>query len=368
MYYVYPARFQPLTKLHEREMLSLVEHINKNDKGSKIIIGIVKYEPSEANNFDEMERLQPQFNPLTYWERILQIKQFITENNLEDKIQHIVPLPQPSALLNKAKYFLPPNERIICFSRAKGDLINSLMQQGERVHKIAFCESEINIISSQLIFSLITLKNNNWKNLVNEFVQDQMINVIKIETRLQTGWLSSFWTHKKAIETIEDLIEDKIVPKDKEKLKEIANLSLGELVLDDQPVEEYNAVEDVKSELGRIFDSFIEELEISKKKLESFNVGGFTKIKYDKRTESYEKIILYCRERKTKKFKMLNSYRQVSDSDFQTLKKSAEETIDSLKDISKRYQDTIQNVNEKDSENLVGILKGLEVDLKSYES
>lgn len=186
-YYVYHARFQPLTKLHEEELFWLVRNISPEDK---IIIGIVEYDvKKEFEGLKEMDRLKPEFNQLTYWERMKHIEYFIEKNKLQDIIPYIVPLSRPSKGMKHASNFLPPqNQRKICWSVGADDFVkDAVEEEGEEVFSIPFKDFQANlrVMSCKLICSLIVIGNDAWKDMVDEWIYSQLTDVLAIGKRIK---------------------------------------------------------------------------------------------------------------------------------------------------------------------------------------
>ncbi len=180
-YYVYHTRFQPLTKLHEKELSFLANYIDKNDK---IIIGIVNYYPQfESKEDSDWLNFDVRFNPLSYWERYMQILSFV-DSSLKDKIEAIVALPRPSKVEEKVlNNFLPPKkERKMCLPcvRKYDDQIQKIKRRGlennaEEIFDIKSYEfgSEYTIASSSLMFLLMWITNR--YDVCKHFVSDRII-------------------------------------------------------------------------------------------------------------------------------------------------------------------------------------------------
>ena len=155
MNYIYSGRLQPLSKLNEREILWICNNIKKDDKAST------------------WTRFREEFNPLTYWERYEIISDFIKRQELTDKISAIVPLPRPSINMKKAVNYLPDDRvmllSIIRYSEEEDNKELGMTSQGETVKKIpAYTFGKDNtIISPELIFCLMAIENDRWKELVS---------------------------------------------------------------------------------------------------------------------------------------------------------------------------------------------------------
>lgn len=173
MNYIYSGRLQPLSKLNEREILWICNNIKKDDK---VIIGIVNPNPLFIDKDDKAStwtRFREEFNPLTYWERYEIISDFIKRQELTDKISAIVPLPRPSINMKKAVNYLPDDRvmllSIIRYSEEEDNKELGMTSQGETVKKIpAYTFGKDNtIISPELIFCLMAIENDRWKELVS---------------------------------------------------------------------------------------------------------------------------------------------------------------------------------------------------------
>lgn len=173
MNYIYSGRLQPLSKLNEREILWICDNIKKDDK---VIIGIVNPNPLFIDKDDKASawaRFREEFNPLTYWERYEIISDFIKRQELTDKISAIVPLPRPSINMKKAVNYLPENRvmllSIVQDSEQEENKELGMKNQGETVKKIPAHTfgKENTIISPELIFCLMAIENDGWKELVS---------------------------------------------------------------------------------------------------------------------------------------------------------------------------------------------------------
>lgn len=187
MYYIYHARFQPFTKLHEAEINLLAQTIGPNDK---IIIGIVGYQPQyiRYEDLDRTPQFARQFNFLNYWERVQMIDEFIERTGMRDVIPIIIPLPRPSQQVDEARHFLPrEGDYKLCVSVVFGSEHEELMiEDYKSFYRIHIIDSknfapELKIISSELICSLIVLeeagriKRDIWKDMVNESVYQSVV-------------------------------------------------------------------------------------------------------------------------------------------------------------------------------------------------
>ena len=208
MYYVYSGRFQPFSKLNEQELQWLVKNIKSDDK---IIIGIVNPMPqfiASTDNADTWVRFKLEYNPLSYWERYIQIKNYIDKNNLSDKVYSITPLPRPSKNMLQAANYLPSKEnRIMCLpivhdSEQEEEKKEGLEKQGESPFVIPSetFDPEYKIISPELIFCLMAINNNSWKRFVNKDVELNLTN-LNLQSRFSERGLS----RDKAIETLKKI-------------------------------------------------------------------------------------------------------------------------------------------------------------------
>jgi hypothetical protein len=177
-YYVYNSRCQPLSLLIEKEIQWLADAIAPEDR---IIIGIVNPSPTTADPNDRpttWARFKEAYNPLSYWERYCMIASFLKKSGLSEKVEAIVPLARPSTNMRHASNYLPDrNQRIMCLPIAQQSYeedmkYEGMVDQGEEVFKIpsyTFPDG-LDIISPELIFCLMGIGNDKWKQLVSKDV------------------------------------------------------------------------------------------------------------------------------------------------------------------------------------------------------
>lgn len=180
MNYIYNARFQPFNITNLKELIWLCDNIKNSDN---IIIGIVNPNPQlplPADVAINWTRFQPKYNVLSYWQRVEIIKKVLTTHALSDRISEIVPLPRPSVNMREADNYLPPKDkRIICvckYFQSEAEEMKSagLLAQGEKIFEIPTYsfEAKFRGISPEIISCLVSLNNNNWKDMVpNEILE-----------------------------------------------------------------------------------------------------------------------------------------------------------------------------------------------------
>lgn len=175
-YYVYSNRCQPLSLLIEKEIKWLAGAIKSDDK---IIIGIVNPNPSCIDPNDKANtwtRFKEAYNPLNYWERYYMLDSFLKTSGLSKKVAAIVPLARPSVNMKLASNYLPEN-RIMCLpieqqSNEEDMKREGMESQGEEIFEIpahTFTDN-VDIISPELIFCLMGIRNEKWKSLVSKDV------------------------------------------------------------------------------------------------------------------------------------------------------------------------------------------------------
>lgn len=179
-YYVFSNRCQPLSLLIEEEIKWLAERIKPDDK---IIIGIVNPTPSCIDPNDKgnvWTRFKEEYNPLNYWERYCMLTSFLKRSALSEKVEAIVPLARPSVNMKLAANFLPKN-RIMCLPIEQQSVEEDMKREGMELQKeIVFdipayeFPNNLDIISPELIFCLMGIGNNQWKELVSKDVLDYL--------------------------------------------------------------------------------------------------------------------------------------------------------------------------------------------------
>ncbi len=183
-YYVYSFRCQPLSKLNEEEILHLAKTIDDQDK---IIIGIINPNPDNVNNLDaptQWRRLLKVFNPLSYWERYVMVRNFMKRTNLESKISAVVPLLRPSLNMEYNSNFLPDRtHRKMCISLIYDNSeydqkYDGLISQNEDVHIIEPQIDWLNkVFSPELFFGLMGSNDTRWEYFIDEEVKQYLLQI-----------------------------------------------------------------------------------------------------------------------------------------------------------------------------------------------
>ena len=264
MFYVYNVRFQPLSRLNEEEIKWLVNNINEEDK---IIIGIVNPMPTFIDANDDAEtwvRFKLEFNPLSYWERYIQIKNFIDKNGFSDRIYAIVPLPRPSKNMIGAANYLPLKEnRIICLpivhdSEQEEEKLEGLRKQKEDPMIIP-SESfggEFTVISPELIFCLISVGSKDWVRFVNDDVRQNLIDW-KIDQRLSERGLNK----EKALVKLKQIYKRTYVTAEVDILYQILHPYISEIAKPKEIIEEIAERNQAADKLAKRIENFATEIE-----------------------------------------------------------------------------------------------------------
>lgn len=181
MFYVYSFRCQPLNLLNEAEIEWLVDNIEDDDK---IILGIVNPNPRYPDQGDMVNiwtRFKLEYNPLSYWERFEIINDFIERKKLHNKIFSIIPLPRLSVNMEKANNYLP-SERVVTLSivhnseEEENKKIGLKNQKAEiKIIPAYEFEKNLTIISPELIFCLMAIDADEWKEFVSNNVKIYLI-------------------------------------------------------------------------------------------------------------------------------------------------------------------------------------------------
>lgn len=177
MYYVYTNRFQPLSILHEKEIEWLAANIGISDK---IIIGIVnpvpadQQEASSGDLHDTWIRGDIKYNPLSYWQRYLIVKNYVEKNqDVREKVIAIIPHARPSTNMKEARKYLP-EDFIECLSTPQQNNEEYAKRKGIESQHVKVCEipshkfgAEYTLITPDLICCLIAIGSNEWGQFVS---------------------------------------------------------------------------------------------------------------------------------------------------------------------------------------------------------
>lgn len=381
MYYLYHARFQPLSRLHEEEIKILAKEIAPDDL---IIIGIVGYIPKfeEIKNDPQynslphdkqsayMERFDLQFNTLTYWERVEQIKTFIEENNLGDKIPYIIPLPMPSIEKDKISNFIPSEENCtLCLSLVHDDgqeqamrqTLLSLYRNVHLIRSVEQLEPQLRIISSELICSLIVLEKEEWsgKDIWRKMVSDHVykqLNDIAIYNRIR------HWSYdsQKAFGKIEQL-------------KKYTNTAPEEKILLDalehyapNPSRFVNAKFYLQDRAKGIFDNASREVVEEQEKILKYieKSSGFTLILYEAKISCYKLFIEYINVLQMQKMIAIPN-RPVTQDEVDCMINDIEKAVETLTERLSDAFTKIESVKEKDVNALDNIVEKLKQQMEA---
>lgn len=168
--FVFAGRFQPPHLGHIAAIRDVHEEYN-----CKIIVGIVNPDPHEIMKGDGQNwpRFSSDKNPLTYWERLKLFRLALADENMEDAVEAIIPLPRPSINHEKANRFLPHGQvNFILVNRWK-DEIEEFKERAYRDNGYGIVKVEQNelptlsqIASGTLIRNLVTIDDSRWGILV----------------------------------------------------------------------------------------------------------------------------------------------------------------------------------------------------------
>jgi len=164
------GRFQPFHLGH----VAFINHVATLVDGP-ITIGIVNPDPKYPIPGDAKGwfKIEPEFNPLSFWERKKTIRFAQDGGELEANIDAIVPVSRPSINLQRAESFLPPKPRTFYFCQKWNDeaeswKIDRYRKIGEVADKVDQLElaPHTRMIEGQLIRALVSVSNESWRRLV----------------------------------------------------------------------------------------------------------------------------------------------------------------------------------------------------------